>query len=77
MPYIWRGGRAPHGSRQRSRSFGEWLGMELGEYREATNERRSYGMNKRYSDQSAGEQSSHELCWWLTLIAGVVLCLWK
>ena len=34
-------------------------------------------MNKRYSYQSEGEQSSHELCWWLTLIAGVVLCLWK
>ena len=34
-------------------------------------------MDKRYSDRSEGEQSSQELCWWLTLIAGVVLCLWK
>jgi len=51
--------------------------MEFCEYREAINQRRSHGMDKRYSDQSVGEQSSHELCWWLTLIAGVVLCLWK
>ena len=34
-------------------------------------------MNNRGNIQSAGEQSSHEICWWLTVVAGVVLCLWK
>jgi hypothetical protein len=34
-------------------------------------------MEKRYDDQSVGEQSSHEICWWLTFVGGVILCLWK
>ncbi len=33
-------------------------------------------MEKRDYDQSEGEQSSHDICWWLTIIAGVGLCLW-
>jgi hypothetical protein len=34
-------------------------------------------MSKRYYYQSVGEQSSHEICWWLTVATGVILCLWK
>ena len=34
-------------------------------------------MGKPYSYQSVGEQSSHDICWWLTVVAGVVLCFWK
>jgi hypothetical protein len=33
-------------------------------------------MGHRYYDQSVGEESSHHLCWWLTVVAGVGLCLW-
>jgi len=34
-------------------------------------------MNNRVDSQSVGEESSHEICWWLTVVAGVILCLWK
>ena len=86
ITYIWRGGRAPHGSRQRSRSFGEWLGMELCEYREDTNKRRSHGMDKRYSYHGEGEKPLECVGWWFILMSSgilwfgvylAILWLWK
>jgi hypothetical protein len=34
-------------------------------------------MSYRVDMQSVGKQFSHEICWWLTVVAGVDLCLWK
>jgi hypothetical protein len=34
-------------------------------------------MGNRIDTHSLGEQSANELCLWLTVIAGVILCLWK
>ena len=34
-------------------------------------------MRNRIDIHSVGEQSANDLCIWLTVIAGVLLCLWK
>lgn len=34
-------------------------------------------MGNRLGNDSVGEQSSSDICWWLTIMAGVILCLWK
>ena len=33
-------------------------------------------MNNRYLYQSEGEQLSLSVGWWLTIVGGVILCLW-
>jgi hypothetical protein len=34
-------------------------------------------MGNRVDSHSVGEQSASDICLWLTVIAGVILCLWK
>jgi len=34
-------------------------------------------MGNRVDSHSVGEQSANDICLWLTVIAGVILCLWK
>jgi hypothetical protein len=34
-------------------------------------------MRTRHALHSAGEHSAHELCIWLTVVAGMILCLWE
>lgn len=33
-------------------------------------------MNSQVDWKSVGEESSQNICYWLTLVAGVGLCLW-
>ena len=34
-------------------------------------------MDNRVNSHSPGEQSANDICLWLTIMAGVILCLWK